>query len=139
MQRVADTAPTVAVLGDPTLVTGLARQLPTAWRVLPTPSIDCVQPGDLVLLICPHVDTVGPTHRRLPAGCTLAVLVDHDAAASAIADILQAGADVCVRAGSTAILAGHLVACHRRASRPPSPAVDRTTGLAGAERLAVTR
>ncbi|MGR6317460.1 hypothetical protein Q2K19_05645 [Micromonospora soli] len=144
MQPTIDlTAPAVAVLGDATRVTGLARQLPAAWRVLHTPGIEYVQAGELVLLVGPDVAAVRRTHRRMPAGCVLAVLVDQDANAATIADVLQAGADVCVRAGSTTILASHLVACHRRRTRPPSPPVEdeRATLLTGADRLAraVTR
>ncbi|MGW5666529.1 hypothetical protein [Micromonospora sp. NPDC003776] len=124
MTAVVDlTTPTVAVLGDATRVTGLARQLPASWRVLRTPDVEYVQPGELVLLVCPDPAAVGRVHRRLPAGCPLAVLVEQDAPAATIADVLQAGAEVCVRAGSTTILAGHLIACQRRRARPPSPLV----------------
>lgn len=133
-------APTIAVLGDATRITGLARQLPASWRVLRTPGVEYVQPGELVLLVCPDAATVGRVHRRLPAGCRLAVLVEQDAPAATIADVLEAGADVCVRAGSTTILASHLVACHRRRIRPPSPTVDgeRIAAFAGAQASDVT-
>ncbi|MFR9778148.1 hypothetical protein ACL02O_19100 [Micromonospora sp. MS34] len=119
------TAPTIAVLGDASRVTGLTRHLSAAWRVLRTNDIDYVQPGELVLLVCPDVATVARVHRRLPAGSALLVLAEQDAPAAAIADVLQAGADACVRAGSTTILASHLVACQRRRTRPPTPAADR--------------
>ncbi|SBT52387.1 hypothetical protein [Micromonospora auratinigra] len=117
-------APTVAVLGDATQVTGLSRRLPPAWRVLHTPDVEYVRPGELALLISPGPAEVARIRRRLPAGCALAVLVDRAASAATIADVLQAGAEVCVRAGSTTVLAGHLVACHRRRTRPAAAQVS---------------
>ncbi|MFC0028721.1 hypothetical protein ACFFMM_04185 [Micromonospora chaiyaphumensis] len=139
MRSTDPTAPTVTVLGDPGRIAGLARRLSTAWRVRHTASLDHVQPGELVLLVHPVVAAVARTRRALPAGCALAVLVPGDADTATIADVLLAGADVCVRDGSTAILAGHLVACHRRLSRAPSPGVDRDPVPAGARPTAVAR
>jgi hypothetical protein len=59
-------------------------------------------------------EDVAVVRRELSPRTRVVALVPDDAPAGAVAGVLTAGADVCVRGGQPAILAGHLVACRRR-------------------------
>jgi hypothetical protein len=52
--------------------------------------------------------------RRWHPYAQIVAVIDQAAPADVIVDVLGAGADACVRAGSPEILAGHLRACQRR-------------------------
>jgi hypothetical protein len=107
-------APVVAVLGHPGRVAALPAHLPDGWRLRPVAGLDDVRAGDIVLLTDATVDRVAAARRGLPRRTRVVALVTADAPADAVAAVLTAGADVCVRGGHPAILAGHLVACRRR-------------------------
>jgi hypothetical protein len=107
-------APVVAVLGHPARVAALPAHLPDGWHLRPVSGVDDVRAGEIVLLTDATADEVGAVRRRLPRRTRVVALVGDDAPADAVADVLTAGADVCVRGGQAAILAGHLVACRRR-------------------------
>jgi hypothetical protein len=106
--------PVVAVLGHPGRVAGLAQHLPHGWTLRRPASVDEVRPGEIVLLAGTSVREVGEARAVLPASTRVVALVDDEAPAEAVAGVLTAGADVCVRGGQQAILASHLVACRRR-------------------------
>jgi hypothetical protein len=106
--------PAVAVLGHPGRVAGLARHLPGGWSVRHPSGLDDVQPGEIVLLAGTTVHEVGLARSVLPARTRVVALVDDEAPPEAVAGVLTAGADVCVRGGQPSVLAGHLVACRRR-------------------------
>jgi len=106
--------PVVAVLGRAGPVAGLAAHLPTGWRVRAAAGLDDVRPGEIVLLTGAAGGDVAAARKRLPRHVSVVALVDGDAPAETVADALTAGADVCVRGGTPAVLAGHLVACRRR-------------------------
>jgi hypothetical protein len=106
--------PVVAVLGHPGRVAGLAQHLPGAWSVRRPAGLDDVRPGEIVVLAGTNVREVGQARAVLPAHTRVVALVDDEAPAEAVAGVLTAGADVCVRGGQPAILASHLVACRRR-------------------------
>jgi hypothetical protein len=108
-----DTHPVVRVLGGAP-VDRLARSLPASWEVRSRPNLDRLADGELVLLLRPPVRMIDAVRRQLPVRGCLVVVIDVDAPAEMVAAVLQAGADVCVRDGSPAILAGHLLAAHRR-------------------------
>jgi len=106
--------PVVAVLGRPGRVAGLAQHLPGGWSLRLPDGLDDVRPGEIVLLAGTSVREVAVARRVLPAPARVVALVDDEAPPEVVAGVLTAGADVCVRGGQPAILAGHLVACRRR-------------------------
>jgi hypothetical protein len=119
---VAPTGGAVRVVGDAGsgVVEGLIRHLPSSWAVTPAAGAGATGPDDLALLVYPTAAEVEAAHRTLGGGTRLVVLIESTATAERVAEVLEAGADTCVRAGSAAVLAGHLVACHRRvAGREP--------------------
>jgi hypothetical protein len=105
----------VRVIGDANgVLTGLVRHLPSSWTVGPATTVAAVGPDDLALLVYPTDAEVAAAHRAMGGGMRLVVLIEPTATAERVAGVLEAGADTCVRAGSTPVLAGHLVACRRR-------------------------
>jgi hypothetical protein len=107
-------APTVAVLGHPTWTAALPAHLPPGWRLRTAAGLDDVHTGDILLLTEATEGAVAVARAALPRHTRIVALVTGDAPADAVAEVLTAGADVCVRGGQPAILAGHLVACRRR-------------------------
>lgn len=108
------TAGAVRVVGDALAVAGLVRHLPDSWTVSPAASVAAAGPDDLALLVYPTAGEVAAAHRALGGGARLVALIEPTATAERVAEVLEAGADTCVRAGSAAVLAGHLIACRRR-------------------------
>lgn len=110
----------VRVVGDAAagggVVAGLVRHLPSSWTVTPAAGVAAAGPDDLALLVYPTAAEVRAAHRALGGGARLVVLIEAAATADRVAEVLEAGADTCVRAGSAPVLAGHLVACRRRAA-----------------------
>lgn len=106
--------PVVAVVGRPGRVAGLPQHLPDGWSLRFPAGLDDVRPGEIVLLAGTGVREVGVARAVLPARTRVVALVDDEAPPEVVAGVLTAGADVCVRGGQPAILAGHLVACRRR-------------------------
>ncbi|GAA1037191.1 hypothetical protein GCM10009557_50010 [Virgisporangium ochraceum] len=110
----------VRVVGDALAVAGLTRHLPDSWTVSPAASVAAAGPDDLALLVYPAAAEVAAAHRTLGGGARLVVLIEPTATDEQVAEVLEAGPDTCVRAGSAAVLAGHLIACRRRtAGRDP--------------------
>jgi hypothetical protein len=116
-------SPVVAVLGHPGRVAGLAAHLPAGWSVRPARDLDDIGPDELVLVAGATEAGIVAARDGLPRRTLLVALVDEDAPAELVAAVLTAGADVCVRGGMPAILAGHLVAGRRR------QLADRWSGL----------
>lgn len=90
----------------------LGRHLPAGWRVVrpdqPTP-----HEPDIVVLDDPRPRTVTATCLRHPSASIVVVLSpysDHQE----VVDVLEAGADACVRSATTAVVAAHVEACRRR-------------------------
>jgi hypothetical protein len=106
--------PVVAVLGRQSRVAGLPQHLPPGWELRFTADLDEVRPGELVVLSGATVDEVRSARAALPGATRIVALIEDWAPAELVSGVLTAGADVCVRGGHPGILAGHLVACHRR-------------------------
>ncbi|WP_067500833.1 hypothetical protein [Actinoplanes sp. TFC3] len=106
--------PVVAVLGYHGRVAGLAMHLPGGWSVRYATALDDVHAGDIVLISGASEADVVDARAMLSSRTRVVALLDDDAPAHLVAAVLTAGADVCVRGGQPAILAGHLVACRRR-------------------------
>ena len=104
--------PVVAYLGHPGRVTGLPQHLPPGWTVRRAAGLDDLRADEIVLIASATVREVVTARRLLPARTMIVALVDEEAPAEAVAGVLTAGADACVRGGPPAILAGHLVATH---------------------------
>jgi hypothetical protein len=119
------TGAVVAVFGNPGRIGDLAAHLPSGWTVRRPPDLDDVRLDEIVLLSGATVAEVTTARAVLPGRTRIVALVDAAAPAQAVAGVLTAGADVCVRGGRTAILAGHLVACRRRLL------AERWAGVAG--------
>jgi hypothetical protein len=107
-------SPVVAVLGRASRVAGLAGHLPGGWQLRAADGLGDVRPGEIVLVAGATERDVIAARTVLPRRTSLVALVDMDAPAETVAAVLTAGADVCVRGGTPAILASHLVACRRR-------------------------
>jgi len=107
-------SPVVAVLGQRGRVAALGAHLPTGWVLRSAGSLDDVRAGEIVLLSGGTEADVLAARAALSRRTRIVVLVDEIAPAEVVAAVLTAGADVCVRGGMPAILAGHLVACRRR-------------------------
>jgi hypothetical protein len=106
--------PVVAVLGYPGRVAGLPHHLPGGWTIRPVAELEAVRPDEIVLFAGARTADVEAARRVLPSRTLIVALVDDEAPGSMVAGVLTAGADVCVRGGQPAILAGHLVAARRR-------------------------
>ncbi|GAA2396390.1 hypothetical protein [Dactylosporangium salmoneum] len=94
--------------------TELDRHLPAGWFVTRRAEMPagCREP-DIVVLDDPGPRTVTAACLRHPAASIVAVLSpysDHQA----VVDVLEAGADACVRSATPAVIAAHLEACRRR-------------------------
>ena len=109
-----ETNPVVAVLGQPSRVAGLPQHLPSGWTMRQVAALDDVLPGELVVLSGATVPDVRLARAALPPVTRVLALIDDWAPADLVSGVLTAGADVAVRGGHPAILAGHLVACRRR-------------------------
>lgn len=111
---VGTTVPVVSVFGHPGRVAALAAHLPRDWVLRRPSDLDDVAPDDIVLVSGATLPDVVTARAALPRRTRLVALVDEDAPARVVAAVLTAGADVCVRGGPPAVLAGHLVGCRRR-------------------------
>lgn len=107
-------APVVSVIGAAGAVAGLHRHLSSAWTIRNPDSLDDLGRDDIVLLTGAVQGSVAAARAFLPRRTCVVALVDAGAGSEVVAAVLTAGADVCVRAGRPAILAGHLVTCRRR-------------------------
>ncbi|WP_432988049.1 hypothetical protein [Dactylosporangium sp. CA-233914] len=92
----------------------LDRHLPQDWVVTRRAEMPagCREP-DIVLLDDPGPRSVTAACLRHPAASVVAVLSpysDHQA----VVDVLEAGADACVRSATAPVIAAHLEACRRR-------------------------
>ncbi|GAA1620570.1 hypothetical protein [Actinoplanes couchii] len=106
--------PVVAVLGQRSRVAGLPPYLPGGWHMRLATGLDDIEWGELVVLSGATVHDVRVARSVLPPDTRIVALIDDWAQAELVSGVLTAGADVCVRGGHPGILAGHLVACHRR-------------------------
>lgn len=106
--------PVVAVLGHLGRVAGLPQHLPPGWSMRHAAGLDDLRPDEIVLLTAASARQVETARQTLPPRTMIVALVDEEAPGEAVAGVLTAGADACVRGGQPAILAGHLLACRRR-------------------------
>ena len=106
--------PTVVTLvGSRYLAGALARQLPPGYRVDHAPRLDAAVPADAVVLSGATPSAVAAAVRQHP-GTPVVAVIDPAAPVATLVGVLEAGADTCVRAGETVLLASHLLACLRR-------------------------
>ncbi|MEV6343601.1 hypothetical protein [Actinoplanes sp. NPDC051851] len=106
--------PVVAVFGQQSRVGALPQYLPSGWSTRRLDELGEARPGEMIVLSGAKVEDVRLARAILPRDSRVVALIDDWAPAELVAGVLTAGADVCVRGGHPAILAGHLVACRRR-------------------------
>ena len=102
----------VAVVGSPALAARLPALLPAEW------AIRHVGPGavggaELVVLTSATGSAVAAARAAAPLAGVIG-LVDSHVPTAVIVDVLEAGADACVRSADPLVIAGHVAACHRR-------------------------
>src|SRR5262245_29296534 len=100
----------VAVFGHRNRVAALQQHLPTGWTMRQARDLADLRADELVLLSGATVDQVAAARAVLPTRTLVVAVVDEQAPGDLVAGVLTAGADVCVRGGQPAILAGHLIA-----------------------------
>lgn len=105
---------TVSVVGAAGDVAKITQYLPVNWVVRPLADLGATTDVDLLVLGGATGPAVAKARRRYPYAVIVGE-IDRDAPARVIVDVLSAGADACVRAGSAAILAAHLRALRRSA------------------------
>jgi hypothetical protein len=102
----------VTVVGPAGGITALADQLPETWEVR------TAEPGEVVetdlLVIAAATGSRIAAAVRLHRGIPVVGIVDAFAPAEQVVEVLDAGADACVRSGQPALVGSHLRACHRR-------------------------
>src|SRR3954451_8614747 len=106
----------VAIVDRVGQVDGLAAFLPRRWTTQHYDSLYGVPACDLLVLGGADAELVTAARLLHPEGSIIAV-IDADAPVEPLVEVLQAGADACVRAGASAVLAGHLIASQRRRQR----------------------
>jgi hypothetical protein len=106
----------VAIVDRVGQVDGIASYLPRRWATRHYDSLYAVGAFDLMVLGGATGDMVSAARVLHPEASIVAV-IDAEASVEPLIEVLQAGADACVRAGSPAVLAGHLLASHRRRQR----------------------
>jgi hypothetical protein len=106
----------VAIVDRVGLVDGLAAFLPRRWATRHYDSVYAVGSFDLMVLGDATGEMVSVA-RVLHPDASIVAVIDAYAPVEPLIEVLQAGADACVRAGSPAVLAGHLLASHRRRQR----------------------
>ncbi|MEV4138541.1 hypothetical protein AB0J72_41010 [Dactylosporangium sp. NPDC049742] len=105
---------TVLLVAGGTRFTDLTRYLPHDWTVLRRTTDEPVgRDPDIVVLDDPGPKAVTAACLRHPSSAIVVVLSpysDHQE----VVDVLEAGADACVRSNTTAVVAAHVEACRRR-------------------------
>ena len=106
----------VAIVDRVGQVDGIAGYLPRRWATRHYDSLYAVGAFDLMVLGGATGEMVSAARVLHPEASIVAV-IDAEASVESLIEVLQAVSDACVRAGSTAVLAGHLLASHRRRQR----------------------
>ena len=103
----------VAVVDRVGHVDGLGSYLPRRWATRHYDTLFAAGRCDLLVIGGATPDLVAAARLMHPEAAVIAV-IDAQAPVEPLIAILAAGADACVRAGATAVLAGHLIASNRR-------------------------
>jgi hypothetical protein len=103
----------VGVIDHVGYVDGLSSCLPMRWATQHYDSLYEMGAFDILVIggATPHL--VAAT-RLIHPDATIMAVIDANATTALLMATLHAGADACVRAGGAAMLAGHLLATHRR-------------------------
>jgi hypothetical protein len=102
----------VAVVGSLPLAARLPALLPPEWAVRDARP-DVIGGAELVVLTSATGSAVAAARAAVPLAGVIG-LVGALTPTSVIVDILEAGADACVRSADPLVIAGHLAACYRR-------------------------
>ncbi|MCW2506798.1 MAG: hypothetical protein JWO79_5082 [Actinomycetia bacterium] len=104
----------VAVVGSLPLAAQLPALLPPEWAILDARP-DSIGGAELIVLTSATGSAVTAARTAAPLAGVIG-LVDALTPTSVIVDILEAGADACVRSADPLVIAGHVAACYRRRS-----------------------
>lgn len=102
----------VTVVGSVGSLTALADQLPEGWEVRSAARGEAVA-TDLLVIADATGSRVAAALRQ-NRGTPVVGVVDAFAPTDQVIEVLEAGADACVRSGEPAVVGSHLRACHRR-------------------------
>lgn len=106
------TAVVLTIVGPPGSLAALAAQLPEHWTVRGTADDDGSD-TDLLVITSATSDRISAAVHRHPHVPVVGI-VDTLASVEQVVEVLEAGADACVRSGQPALVSSHLRACHRR-------------------------
>jgi hypothetical protein len=112
-RRVRQAPVTVLVVGARGEAYALARHLPDDWSVCRADTVATEADADIMVVYGATGPAVAVALRRHP-GATVLGVVATDEPVDVMVDVLEAGADACVRAAAATVIVGHLRACHRR-------------------------
>jgi hypothetical protein len=104
---------TVLVVGGRGEAYALARHLPYGWSVSWAETVATTADADIMVVYGATGPAVAVAVRRHPAATVLGV-VSAGEPVDVMVDVLEAGADACVRDAGAPVIVGHLRACHRR-------------------------
>ena len=102
----------VALVGSRTDVADIASLLPRRWRATRYHRLSLVDDADIVVLGSATSDRVAAA-RLLNPTATIVAVIDPRAAVAFLVQMMRAGADACVRAGTSAWLAEQVLAAHQ--------------------------
>jgi hypothetical protein len=102
----------VAVVSSPPLTAVLSPLLPDGWEAREFRP-DSISTAELVVLAGATGSAVAAARIAAP-DTGIVALVDPLASTAVIVDVLEAGADACVRSGDATVIASHIAACRRR-------------------------
>jgi len=118
----------VAVVGPILRKGNLGPHLPRHWTVTRHRHVEVGDP-DILVLLAPSDAAVRDARRRRPDTVILVVLSLLDPPQSVV-EVLDAGADSCVRTDAAAVVATHVRACRRQQLVPLSAAPLAAAGTA---------
>jgi hypothetical protein len=104
---------TVLVVGARSEAYTLARHLPDGWSVSWAETVATTADADIMVVYGATGPAVAVAVRHHPAATVLGV-VSAGEPVDVMVDVLEAGADACVRDAGAPVIVGHLRACHRR-------------------------
>ncbi|MFG1921401.1 hypothetical protein [Cryptosporangium sp. NPDC048952] len=102
----------VTVVGASGSLAALAEQLPAHWRAQ-SADLEDIDHTDLLVIGGANGGRIRAAVRQHP-GTPVVGVVDTYATADQVVEVLEAGADACVRSGLPTLVSSHLRACYRR-------------------------
>jgi len=102
----------VALVGSRTDVADIAPMLPRRWHATRHHRLSTMDGADIVVLGAATSDRVAAA-RLLNPTATIVAVIDPQAPVAFLVQMMRAGADACVRSGTSALLAEEVLAAHQ--------------------------